>query len=129
MEDLSLEIIDYKSGADLKTPGIELFDAGNLSREVIKDTIKSFQLPLYYYFIRQRFSSRKINACLYSLRSLNKQYLFPKKSKIPAEEIADNCFAALRFILNEIFDPNFYFCPDNSSERYCQHCPFFYMCR
>ena len=129
MEDLSLEIIDYKSGADLKSPSPDSLDVESLDRKIVKDKIKSFQLPLYYYFTRQRFPSTNINACLYSLRSLNKQYLFSKKSKVPAEEAMQNYLEGLKFILNEIFNPGVDFSPDNTNEHYCQYCPFFYMCR
>ncbi|MEA3306060.1 MAG: PD-(D/E)XK nuclease family protein, partial [Candidatus Omnitrophota bacterium] len=63
LEDGSVLILDYKSGIGKAKPR----QTGNLrqmelKRESIRDSIKSFQLPLYYYFEKKKYPDKELNA-------------------------------------------------------------------
>ena len=80
LSDGSLLVLDYKTaGAEL--PVVSAVeppkDAGNpeegdFSRETLRDTVKSFQLPLYLYFARKIYPEQDINAALYTLNDLGR---------------------------------------------------------
>ena len=128
LEDGAVLVIDYKTGSDTPKPaGINLLKEMNLDRESIRDRIRSFQLPLYYYFEKQKHQEENLKAAIYNLRSVDLTY-FPDKEE-HLEETMSICMKALGFILHEIVDPGKDFAADHKKEAYCSHCPFFYMCR
>ena len=126
--DSSIVIIDYKTGGvDLVPKKLAQLKVMEFNRESIRDNIKSFQLPLYYYFIRKQFLLTHLNAELYSIRTLERKP-FISEIDLPHEEsIMDICLKALEYILNEILDPNIPFKPDKD-ERKCEFCPFISLC-
>ena len=120
LKDKSLFIIDYKTGGELLIPkDIKKLQGMELTRESIKDTIRSFQLPLYLYLVQKTFNEQCVRSGLYSIKDL-KIVTFPK-------EPLDICMKALEFIRTEILNPKVSFITSEDS-RYCKHCPFFYMC-
>ena len=128
LENGSVLILDYKSGsAKLKPQKTDKLEDMEFKRESIRDRIKSFQLPLYYYFEKEKHGGMPLNAALYSLRNFGLSYLRDNKTDIV--RTMDICMKALEFILAEILDPNKTFTADRGKEHKCSYCPFFYLCR
>ena len=126
--DNHITIIDYKTGSSNVIPkNINSLKNMSLSREDIKENIRSFQLPLYYIIISKYFPGYHINAQLYSLRTLKKDSLFPDDCP-DISEYLDIYLKALEYIISEILNPDIPFVPDRE-ERKCHHCPFLYICR
>ena len=135
LDDDSLLIIDYKTGVSDKMPvnPARIADIA-LSRLLLKDTVRSFQLPIYYYLVKQAQKSENINAALYSIREPEEG--FPGSKLFKDTEEADGkdrimgiFMRALEFLLKEIIDPVKPFKADQEDSRYCRNCPFFYLCR
>ncbi len=128
LEDGSVLVLDYKTGADSLKPGqTDKLQKMELKRESIRDYIRSFQLPLYCYFEKKKYKEETLNAALYNLRSLKLSYLYNKKRN--EENLMQICLKALDFILREILDPEKTFMADPANERNCTYCSFFYLCR
>lgn len=142
LSDGSLLVLDYKTaGADL--PVVSLVEppkgAGNLeegdfSREALRDTVKSFQLPLYLYFAQKIYPGQDINAALYTLNDLGKNLglkeLFKKDKDLEVKEKALQFYLeALKFILRDILNPDIPFSADTSGYNKCGYCQFGYLCR
>ena len=107
MEDGTIMIVDYKTGnTDLLPKSPELVAAMELSRETIKETVKSFQVPLYFHYLDKQFPKDPINAALYSLKTfeLNK-FLDPKKP-LDRGRVNEVFLNALNFIMAEILNPD-----------------------
>ncbi len=121
-------ILDYKTGTDTPKPQqTDKLEKMKFKRESIRDQIRSFQLPLYYYFEKKKYEEETLNAALYNLRSLKLSYLYNKKRN--EEKLMQICLNALDFILHEILDPGKTFMADPANERNCKYCPFFYLYR
>ncbi len=117
LEDGTIMIVDYKTGGtDLMPKSIDQIQALNLSRETIREHVKSFQIPLYFHYLNKQFPNDPINAALYNLRTLElHKFADPKK---PFDRVkADETFlSALNFILAEILDPKVPF-EEDAGER------------
>ena len=123
----SFLVIDYKTGS-AETPKVNL-DNLELSREGIKNGVKSFQLPIYIWACREHFKTQDITAALYFLRTCEiKQYL-QKSTPEKKEENLDACHKALSFILDEIVNPDADFVADEDAEHKCAYCPYSSLCR
>lgn len=130
LEDSTILILDYKTGAATKAPTkLAKLESIEMDRRSIKETIRSFQLPLYYYFVRRKFKDLKLNAALYNLRNLDFAFFIRPEAVDTADRVMGICIKALGFILAEILNPQVDFEADESRERYCEYCPFFYLCR
>ena len=128
-EDHSLTIIDYKTGKIDKTPkALKYLEEMELTREYIRENIKSFQLPLYYYFVKKQFEDREINAELYSIRTLEHKAFIQEQDYEQKERIMEICLKSLEAIFREIFDPNVSFAAQKDENR-CKNCEFVKMCR
>jgi len=99
-----------------------------LTRESIRENIKSFQLPLYYYFVKKQFGDREINAELYSIRTLEHKAFIQEQDYEQKERIMEICLKSLEAIFREIFDPNVSFAAEKDENR-CKNCEFVKMCR
>ena len=123
LEDKSLLIIDYKTGSDTPKPKqTGSLEKMELNRESIRDTVRSFQLPLYYHFEKKRCREETLDAALYNLRNLKLTFLSGKNTDIGRTE--EICLKALDFIIHEIIDPEKMFEADSGKENYCKNCPF-----
>jgi ATP-dependent helicase/DNAse subunit B len=139
LDDLSLLVIDYKTGGADIMPQVDLerIESAGLAREVLKNSIKSFQLPLYLYFVSndEKYKANRVNACLYSIkeideRTLGLNMLFKGEEQLAnKEKIMHTYLKALDSILCEIINPDIPFKADEEDARQCANCPFFYMCR
>ncbi len=63
-----LFVLDYKTGGADKLPKKTFSLSDVPDRREIFDSVRSFQLPLYMYFVARAFPGRPMNAGLYSLR-------------------------------------------------------------
>lgn len=128
LEDDSILILDYKTGIDISKPqSASQLEKMPLKREAIRDKIRSFQLPLYYYFEKKKYKNTNLNTAIYSLRTPKLTYLSTKENDL--EGIVETCMKTLDFILHEIIDPETPINPDLQDEMTCKYCPFFYLCR
>ncbi|MFH1768135.1 MAG: PD-(D/E)XK nuclease family protein, partial [Candidatus Omnitrophota bacterium] len=87
-----------------------------------------FQLPLYYYFVSSQFPGRKINAQLYSLRTLEEKSFISDADSRHGDEIVRICMDSLAVLLDELFDPEITF-EHARDQRRCGYCPFTIICR
>jgi CRISPR/Cas system-associated exonuclease Cas4 (RecB family) len=127
LADRTLLVIDYKTGTSAKGPE-NLKSLKDFSRQEIKRYIHSFQLPIYYYFTRNKYIGKPINAALYNLRDLEMSYFIKPQEIKKAQEAIGVCMKALEVTLAEIADPKVDFYPDKTDERQCQNCPFIALC-
>jgi len=128
LADQSMVIIDYKTGgADIAPKGYARLREMEMSRESIKDNLKSFQLPIYYHFISKQFPGVPLNAELYNIRTLERRAFIADADAAHKDKIMDVCLKALEYIFSELFDPDVPFAPDKD-ERRCQYCAFGGMC-
>ncbi len=133
LRDGTILVIDYKTGGVENIPDTDAarIEKSSFSREEIKNTVKSFQLPLYLYLIGQepRFKNAQTNACLYSVKATEIKYLFKKEQFPRKEEIMQAYLKALGAIFEEILNPAVPFKADEQEPRLCKNCAFFYLCR
>lgn len=112
MNDGSIMIVDYKTGSsDIVPQAFERIAALDLTRENIRDTLKSFQLPLYFYALSQKYPNAPINAALYNLRTL-KLSKFLKHPTSQIDATIEPYLAALDCVMAEIIDPDMPFIDD-----------------
>lgn len=132
--DGSYLILDYKTGSTDIMPEakFEKLELAGYTRGVIKNTIKSFQLPIYYHVVSEHkdFKGERVNACLYSLKDLGMTQFFKKEEQFANREaIMSGYLKALDALFAEIINPTTTFKADEDNSRQCQYCPFFYLCR
>ncbi|MCF7870815.1 MAG: PD-(D/E)XK nuclease family protein [Candidatus Omnitrophica bacterium] len=121
-------VIDYKTGgSDLIPAKLDSLEKMDYCREEIKSKIKSFQLPLYYYFIQKKFKGKEVNAYIYNLRTAERKPFISSGDYQKKEKVLDYCLNALKFIFNQMFDPSVDFEADKDSRR-CSYCPFHNLC-
>ncbi|MFA7676737.1 MAG: PD-(D/E)XK nuclease family protein [Candidatus Omnitrophota bacterium] len=128
LKDGSLVIIDYKSGtADIAPKKLAALSVMEMNLESIRRDIKSFQLPIYYYFISREFPSKEVNAQLYSLRTLERKSFISNQDYGSREKIIKICLEALGIVCEEIFSESVPFIPEKD-QRKCQFCRFRLLC-
>ncbi|MCM8773609.1 MAG: PD-(D/E)XK nuclease family protein [Candidatus Omnitrophica bacterium] len=127
--DGSIVIIDYKTGSsELLPKRLANLEGMKLDRESIYENIRSFQLPIYYYFISQEFSSVNVNAELYNLRTLERKVFISKEDYPHRDRVMNICLRALEAIFSELWDLNVPFHPTEDKRR-CDSCEFILLCR
>lgn len=129
--DGSLLIIDYKTGSsDVLPAAAERVQAAGSCRKDMKAAVKSFQLPIYCCLAGKDEKCAKINAALYNVGNLEKK-LFLKNGEDgrPGQGAMAVFLKSLAALLSEVMDPEVPFKADQDDSRYCQNCPFFYLCR
>lgn len=128
-EDKRIIIIDYKTGATAIGPkGLKNLEEMQMTRESIKENLKSFQLPLYYYFTRRRMPGVSLNAELYNIRTLERKPFIGEKDMSGSDRLMEICLGALEWTFSEILNPDSFFIAERN-ERRCQYCPFILLCR
>lgn len=134
LSDGSLLVLDYKTGGgELPKEAFSLPEE-DFSRETLRDAVKSFQLPLYLYFAQKAYPGQDINAALYALNDIGRNFglkeLFRKDKSPEAKEKAMRFYLkALEFILRDILNPDTPFRADTSGYNKCAYCQFGYLCR
>lgn len=113
LSDGTIMIVDYKTGSlDQMPKAFDQIASLKLSRASIRDTVKSFQLPLYFHYLDKQFSTQPINAALYNLRTLEvKRFLDPQLAQ-KRQEVNQVFLRALNFVVSEILDPQIAFVED-----------------
>ena len=130
LEDDSILVIDYKTGSNPRSPSaLRKLQVMSYDRTAIRDTIYSFQLPLYYYFVSRKFKDVPLNATLYNLRDIEFTDFIKKSNLTTASEVMNICLKALEAIISEIINPELDFEADNSNERSCDYCAFSALCK
>ena len=128
-KDSSIVIIDYKTGgSDVAPKRFNALKSMELNIESIRENIKSFQLPLYYYFVSKEFSDRTVNAQIYNIRTLETKAFISDDEREERNNIMQVCFNALGVVFSEIFNPQVPFM-SNKEERKCEFCSFRALCR
>ena len=128
LEDGTILVIDYKTGGgDLTLKKFRNLKDLEFNRKSIKENIKSFQLPIYYYFISKEFKDSNVNAMIYNLRSLQEDYFLSKDDYENKDEILKIYLDSLAFIFDELFNLDIPFEAD-PDERKCFNCEFNLSC-
>ncbi|MBF0494846.1 MAG: PD-(D/E)XK nuclease family protein [Candidatus Omnitrophica bacterium] len=128
LEDGSIFILDYKTGLDAHKPkATKKLENMEFTRASIKENIRSFQLPIYYYFEKEKYPEKNVNAALYGLRNPKLTYFIDKNVDI--DRTMEICLKSLDYILHEIVDLSKTFARDNSDPESCRYCPYKTMCR
>ena len=100
-------IIDYKTGGvDLMPKAIDRIVRLELSRETIRETVRSFQIPLYFHYLDKQFKDQPINAALYNLRTLKFTKFIDEDMPSSREQINGAFLRALDFVMAEIVNPD-----------------------
>lgn len=137
LDDGTLLVLDYKTGSGDIMP---LCDAGKIesagfSREAFKNTIKSFQLPLYLHMVDNdpKYKGGRANAALYMIKDLKEDFgikkLFKEEALADKDKVTAVYIKVLECLLSDILNPSVAFEADESDSRQCENCPFFYICR
>ena len=106
LEDDSILIIDYKTGSVDQMPKNPGVIAGmELSCETIFENVRSFQIPLYIYYLDQHYPKEQVNAALYNLRTLKIQKFLSDDAPQDRSVIYEPYLHALNYVLEEIFNP------------------------
>ena len=105
MTDGTILILDYKTGSTDPMPkDITAMEDLVLTREYIRDQVKSFQMPLYVHYLRKQFPGREVNSALYHLRTMSMdRFLSPEKMK-DIDKLLEGYLKALDFVMAEIFN-------------------------
>jgi hypothetical protein len=103
MMDGTILILDYKTGSMDPKPK-ELPANVTLTREYIRDHVKSFQMPLYVHYLRKQFPGREVNSALYHLRTMSLDRFLSTAQIKDVEKILEGYFKALDFIMAEIYN-------------------------
>ncbi len=129
LEDKSIVVIDYKTGgANIVPKRLSALSTMKMNRQSLKETIKSFQLPLYYHFTSKSFPNNQVNAEIYNVRTCERKAFISKEDILKKEKVEELSLQGLEAIFRELFDLNTPFVPDRD-ERKCQFCPFTSFCR
>ena len=130
LNDASLLVIDYKTGGtDLKPMSYSKIAERGFSRLAMKKSVKSFQLPLYLYFIDRQFPGSRANAAFYNLRSATLSSFLKQEELDKKHEILDVFLQGLDALFAEMLDPADSFPADEENSFYCSTCPFSPLCR
>ncbi len=103
MTDGTILILDYKTGSMDPTPK-DISANVPLTREYIRDHVKSFQMPLYVHYLRKQFPGREVNSALYHLRTMSIERFLREAQMKDVEKFLDGYFKALDFIMAEIYN-------------------------
>ena len=103
LTDGTILVVDYKTGGADVSPK-EPKPEHELSREYIRDQVKSFQLPLYVNYLRKAYPVRQVNAALYHLRGMELNYFLKDAGPEGASAVVDNYLKALDFIVAELYN-------------------------
>ncbi len=144
LSDNSLLILDYKTGStDIVPESSSKIENAGFTREALKNTVKSLQLPIYLYlvtsqpcppkFFKEKFWQDRVNAALYSIRDTQDNFglkmLLKKEDLLNKKKAISVYLDALNAIISEIINPEALFTADKTDSQQCQYCPFFYLCR
>ncbi|MBU1869358.1 MAG: PD-(D/E)XK nuclease family protein, partial [Candidatus Omnitrophica bacterium] len=134
LRDGSILVVDYKTGSLSAPRDVNRLGDFQMSRESLKQKIKSFQLFIYLYFVDKKYPGEKTNACLYSLRDMEKNQgilaMFKNEEDFANKDNIMSVYSrAIDAIFCELLDPQLSFCADPEPSGKCAYCPFIYLCK
>jgi ATP-dependent helicase/nuclease subunit B len=98
-------VLDYKTGgAELIPKDFSMIMEIPLSRELIRDCLLSFQMPLYLDYLSKQYPDTSVNAALYHLRTNSIERFVKNNSMESCREAIDAGLKALDFITDELFN-------------------------
>jgi len=107
MEDGTIMIIDYKTGSHDPVPkALDRIEAMDLTRAAVARDLKSFQIPLYFYYLDKHYAQNDINAAFYNLRNIALHPFMNQTMTSSRQRIKAAFLRALDFVIREIRDPN-----------------------
>ena len=112
MTDGQIFILDYKTGGMDPSPR-EIAAGVTLTREYIRDHVRSFQMPLYVHYLREQFPGREVNSVLYHLRTMGFEKFLKDDQMKDVDRVLEGYFKALDFIMAEIYNPKMPFIDDS----------------
>jgi hypothetical protein len=119
LKDKTVMIIDYKTGGtDLMPKNIEQIRSMLLSRETIRDHVRSLQIPLYFHYLNKQFPDQPINAALYNLRTLEIHKFLGPGMVVGRSQIDAVFLNVLNHIMAEILNPEAAFVEDTSGRGF-----------
>ena len=154
-KDKYITIVDYKTGG-FSLPKKKLMELVSPSRQDLKETVGSFQLPLYIYLYEKAASPVRSNytisqkgrdappnsvagtsngarknrlpvfACFYSLKDNKEEFLFNRNG---SRQIQHQILKHLKSLLKEILSPGVAFVRDDTDSQYCDFCPYSTLCK
>jgi len=126
--DGAILVLDYKTGSSSLAPKkLKELSLMEMDRESMVANIRSFQLPLYYFFTQRAYPGLKVNAELYNIRTLDYTPFIAQADDGSADQIMEICLAALERLFDEMFDIHMPFVKTSESRR-CEICAFKAMC-
>ncbi len=126
----TIMLVDYKTGSEDPMPkGGGAFKVEQLTRESLRGTLRSFQMPLYFDFLSRHYPGEKLNAMFYNLRDLETKQFLELENADMVKDMNAEFRRALEFILGEILDPQVPFKADDRDQNLCDACPFYNACR
>jgi len=104
--DGSVAIMDYKTGGGGQCPKKAFPLSEELSRDILFKDLRSFQLPLYLYFVSQKYPQARIVAEIHNLRE-TKVEAFPEAAvNAPHADFLAPFIKAVDFVVSEILAPD-----------------------
>jgi ATP-dependent helicase/nuclease subunit B len=111
LNDGTVMILDYKTGGSDAMP--TAFEATpDICRQSLRDELKSFQMPLYLYYLDRQYPNTNVNAGLYQLRTMNIDAFITSKTKMARPDMVAHFLKALDFVMTEIFSQEIPFIDD-----------------
>ncbi len=130
LENDTLYVIDYKTGSsDIMTKNLDKLSSVVYDRREIRKVVKSFQIPLYFAILKEKFSNYKINAGLYNLKESTLKDFFTEKDQGKEDMILEISMNLLGKVLEELYNPEIPFVADKEDVNICKNCSFFYLCK
>jgi hypothetical protein len=106
MEDGSMLLIDYKTGSiDPMPKAIDRIESMELTVENIAANVKSFQIPLYFFYLDKQFPDQKINAAFYNLRTMELKKFIDSRMGFNRPRIQAAFLRSLDYVMSEILNP------------------------
>ncbi|MFP4472372.1 MAG: PD-(D/E)XK nuclease family protein [Candidatus Omnitrophota bacterium] len=104
LRDGRILLLDYKTGSVSPGPKGPACVSAARSREEIAEEVCSFQLPLYYHYLRKTFPADRVQAGFYNIRTLEiRTFPGPDWRNADTDEVF---LQALDRVIAEILDPN-----------------------
>jgi ATP-dependent helicase/nuclease subunit B len=103
LKDGTILILDYKTGGSDAMP-VCLDTCDPLSRELLRDEVQSFQMPLYLQYLDKQYPNEPVNAALYQLRTMTMAKFITAKTPLPRIELIADFMKGLDFLMCEIFN-------------------------
>jgi hypothetical protein len=129
--DFGYKIMDYKTGAVPAKLSKKNFDAltpKTLSRQTIKKTINSLQLPIYKYLFEANEDKFVSDYFIYDIKKSELVPFLDLKDADYFNDVYKYCIDILRFVVDEINSGDYFeFDPSDIDE--CPNCPFVNICR